>query len=281
MSIPSTSISSSNCAFVRSFVAEHAGIVLDEGKGYLVESRLLPIARKRGVASPDELVSQLRRSGDPELRSAIVEAMTTNETTFFRDSEPFEALRHHVLPDLIARRRATKKLRIWCGAASTGQEPYSVTMLLREHFPELAAWDVSHTATDLSEEVLRRARQGRFSRLEVNRGLPASYLVKYFDKDATDWVIKPTIRSAVRFDRMNLIKTWTLSGPFDLVMLRNVMIYFDAPTKRRILDGVRRLLTPDGYVFLGSAESTLGVHDAFERQTWQRTGFYRLIGRAS
>jgi chemotaxis protein methyltransferase CheR len=273
-------ISTSNCDYVRTFVAEQAGIVLDEGKGYLVESRLLPIARKRGVASTDELVSQLRLSGDPDLRLAIVEAMTTNETTFFRDVEPFEALKHSVIPDLIERRRSTRTLRIWCGASSTGQEPYSLMMLLREHFPELATWNISHTATDLSDEVLARARAGRFSRLEVNRGLPAAYLVKYFDKDATEWVIKPAIRNAVKFDRLNLIKTWPLRGPFDLVMLRNVMIYFDGTTKKQILDGVRRLLAPDAYLFLGSAETTIGIHDAFERQTWQRTGFYRLGGKA-
>ncbi len=272
-------VSRSNCDYVRAFVAEQAGIVLDEGKAYLVESRLLPIARRRGVASTDELVSQLRTTADPALRVAVVEALTTNETTFFRDIEPFEALRHAVLPDLVARRRDRRSLRIWCGASSTGQEPYSVTMLLREHFPELGSWDVRHVATDLSDEVLTRARTGRYSRLEINRGLPASYLVKYFDKDQAEWVLKPGVRDAVTFERLNLIRSWHLAPSFDLVMLRNVMIYFDTATKHRILERIRGLLAPDGYLFLGSAETTSGIHDAFERETWKRTGFYRLAGR--
>lgn len=268
-------VSSDNCQYVRAFVAEQAGIVLDEGKGYLVESRLLPIARKRGVASADELVTHLRRTGDVALKAAIVEAMTTNETTFFRDVEPFEALRNAVLPSLIAQRRDKRRLRIWYGASSTGQEPYSLVMLIKEHFPELASWKLEHVATDLSDEVLERARAGRFSRLEVNRGLPASYLLKYFEKDGTEWALKPDIRTAVNFDRLNLIKTWPISGTFDLVMLRNVMIYFDTPTKRQILERIRTLLAPDGYLFLGSAETTTGVHEGFMRETWQRTGFYR------
>lgn len=272
-------VSPSNCEFVRTFVAEQAGIVLDESKAYLVESRLMPIARRRGVASADELVTHLRRSGDAALRVDIIEAMTTNETTFFRDVEPFEALRHAVVPDLLERRRDRRTLRIWCGAASTGQESYSIVMLLKEHFPDLATWPVDHIATDLSNDVLKRARLGRFTRLEVNRGLPAAYLVKYFEKDGTEWVLKPALRHAVQFERMNLIEPWPLTGPFDLVMLRNVMIYFDAPTKRRILERIRRLLAPDGYLFLGSAETTMGIHDGFERQAWRRTGFYRLAGR--
>lgn len=270
-------ISVAEFELVKNLARTEAGLVLEAGKEYLVESRLQPVARSAGV-SLEELFVKLRGTRG-EIRDKVIDALTTNETTFFRDVEPFEALRQCVFPDLVTRRRPRRALRIWCGAASTGQEPYSVAMLLKEHFPELADWRVSHLATDLSDDVLDRARSGRYSRLEVNRGLPATYLLKYFDKDATEWVLKPAVRQAVTYDRLNLIKPWPITGPFDLVMLRNVMIYFDTATKRQILEKIRTHLAPDGYLFLGSAETTLGIHDGYERQAWQRTGFYRLAGR--
>jgi chemotaxis protein methyltransferase CheR len=269
-------ISAATFDFVRTLICDQAGIILERDKQYLVEARLIPVARKQGFDSADALVSQVSRTNDAALRQSVIEAMTTNETTFFRDGEPFEALRKHVIPDLVAKRAAAKELRIWCGAASTGQEPYSLAMLLLEDFPQLATWKVTIQATDLSEEVLARARKGRFTQLEVNRGLPITYLVKHFDKQGLEWELKPRVRERVAFDKLNLVKPWpSLMGPFDLVMLRNVMIYFDVPTKTQILDRMHRVLRSDGYLFLGSAETTMGLHDGYERQPWGKTGFYR------
>jgi chemotaxis protein methyltransferase CheR len=270
-------ISAATFDFVRTLVCDQAGIVLERDKHYLVEARLIPIARRRGFESADALVTHASRTGDAGLKQCVVEAMTTNETTFFRDVEPFEALRQHVVPAILDRRQVTKQLRIWCCAASTGQEPYSLAMLLQEQFPRLAAeaWTVSVFATDLSEEVLDRARQGRYTQLEMNRGLPATYLVKYFEKQGLEWQLKPTVRRIVSFDKLNLVKPWPDVGSFDIVMLRNVMIYFDVPTKQQVLERVRKVLRADGYLFLGSAETTMGIHDGFERETWRRTGFYR------
>jgi chemotaxis protein methyltransferase CheR len=269
-------ISAATFDFVRTLICDQAGIILERDKQYLVEARLMPIARKQGFDSADALVTQVSRTNDAALRQSVIEAMTTNETTFFRDGEPFEALRKHVIPDLITQRAAAKELRIWCGAASTGQEPYSLAMLLLEDFPQLATWKVTIHATDLSEEVLARARKGRYTQLEVNRGLPITYLVKHFDKQGLEWELKPRVRERVVFDKLNLVKPWpALIGPFDLVMLRNVMIYFDVPTKTQILDRMHRVLRSDAYLFLGSAETTMGIHDGYERQPWGKTGFYR------
>lgn len=275
-------ISAATFDFVRTLICDQAGIILERDKQYLVEARLMPIARKQGFDSADALVTQVSRTNDAALRQSVIEAMTTNETTFFRDGEPFEALRKHVIPDLVTQRAAVKELRIWCGAASTGQEPYSLAMLLLEDFPQLASWKVTIHATDLSEEVLARARKGRYTQLEVNRGLPITYLVKHFDKQGLEWELKPRVRERVVFEKLNLVKPWPgVMGPFDLVMLRNVMIYFDVPTKTQILDRMRRVLRSDGYLFLGSAETTMGIHDGYERQPWGKTGFYRPGAAAS
>jgi chemotaxis protein methyltransferase CheR len=268
-------ISPATFAFVRTLINDQAGIILEQDKQYLVEARLLPIARRRGFESADAFVTHASKTNDAALRQVVIEAMTTNETTFFRDGEPFEALRQHVLPELIEKRQAKKELRIWCGAASTGQEPYSLSMLLHEHFPQLASWNLSILGTDLSEEVLARARAGRYSQLEVNRGLPVNYLVKYFDKVGLEWELKAHVRKPVTYQKLNLVKPWASMGPFDLVMLRNVMIYFEVPTKTQILDRMHRVLRSDGYLLLGSAETTLGIHDGFTRVPWRRTGFYK------
>jgi chemotaxis protein methyltransferase CheR len=270
-------ISAATFDFVRDLVGDQAGIVLEREKHYLVDSRLMPIARRRGFASTDALVAHARASGDPDLRQSVIEAMTTNETTFFRDGEPFEALRHEVLPKLIAKREVARRLQIWCAASSTGQEPYSLAMMLQEHFPQLASWDISILGTDLSEDVLARARQGRYSQLEVNRGLPVMLLVKHFEKQGLEWHLKPALRQRVRFDKLNLVKPWPPLGSFDIVMLRNVMIYFDVPTKQRIFEQLSRVLRPDGYLFLGSAETTIGIHAGFQREAWGKTGFYRQV----
>jgi len=260
---------------IRTLVRDRSAIVLDDGKEYLVEARLAPIAKARGLASIDELSTQLT-AAHPELVEQVVEAMTTNETSFFRDLHPFQALRNHVLPELIKRRERERSLRIWCAACSTGQEPYTVAMLIREHFPQLADWQISITATDLSRVVLDRAREGIYRQLEVNRGLSSAQLVRFFDRSGMDWRLRPEIRNMVRFDTLNLIAPWPALPQADIVFLRNVLIYFDVDVKRQVLGKVRRQLAPDGFLFLGGAETTMNIDGAFERAPFDRAGCYRI-----
>jgi chemotaxis protein methyltransferase CheR len=257
-------------------VRRRSGIALDRTKEYLVEARLAMLARQQHIPSIDEIVARLRRLGAADLEKAVVTAMTTNETSFLRDQHPFEALKNHVIPDLIARRMASRRISMWCAASSTGQEPYTVAILLREHFPALAGWEINFLASDLSEEVLARARAGTFSQLEVNRGLPARWLVKYFKKQGTEWELIPEIRSMVQFKQVNLLETWPAMPPLDVVFIRNVLIYFEHETKKKILGRIRKLMMPDGYLFLGNAETTLNIDDSFQRSTFERSGCYRL-----
>lgn len=259
--------------YVRMFVFDQAGIVLENGKQYLVESRLLPIAKARGFDSLAKLVNVLK-GPDAALRRQVIEAMTTNETTFFRDVAPFEVLKKHVVPQLMESRRATRELKFWYGASSTGQEPYSVVMMLLENFPELANWRVTHYATDINIEVIERARAGKYNQVEINRGLPATHLVKYFEKAGTEWQLKPIVRDKVKFEQLNLVKAWPLLPTFDIIMLRNVMIYFDVDAKRQILTKLNRQLSPDGYLFLGGAETTMGIVDSFRRMQFDQAGCY-------
>jgi len=261
--------------YVRDLVQRRAAIVLETEKTYLVESRLQPLARREGFLNIAELVAKLRMSATGELHGRVVEAMTTNETSFFRDLQPFEAFRKVILPELIAK-RATRQLRIWCAACSTGQEPYSIAMLLREHFPQLATWDVKILATDLSTQVLEKARSGSFNQIEVNRGLGAPYLSKYFDRQGLTWQLKAPIRQMIEFRHMNLIEPWPTLPSMDVVFIRNVLIYFDIQTKKDILRRVRHLLRPDGYLFLGGAESTMNLDDSFVRTEVEKFSVYRL-----
>jgi chemotaxis protein methyltransferase CheR len=262
--------------FIRRLVLEQSAIVLEEDKGYLVESRLSPLARREGFASLDLLVRRLQAEPFHGLHRQAVEALTTNETSFFRDFHPFEALRKFVLPDLIARRAAERELSIWCAASSSGQEPYSLAMLIRESFAQLASWRVCILATDLSTDALARAREGRYSQLEVNRGLPASLLVKYFQKQGRDWFLRDDLRRMVDHQIVNLASAWPFLPPMDMVMMRNVLIYFGVETKKEILAKVRRVLKPDGYLFLGGAETTFSIDDSFERVQFERATCYRV-----
>jgi chemotaxis protein methyltransferase CheR len=264
--------------YVRKLVLARSAIVVDAGKEYLVESRLQPLAKVHGFATLDDFVSAMAASSFGTMHRQTVEAMTTNETSFFRDIHPFEALRLHILPDLIAQKAAQRTLNIWCAAASTGQEPYSIAMLLREHFPQLATWKVNFLATDLSNGVLAKARSGRYGQLEVNRGLPAPLLVKYFTKDGTEWVIKDEVRNMIEFRELNLIEPWPAMLTLDLVMIRNVLIYFDVPTKRAILGKVRQHMLPHAYLMLGGAESTMGIDEQYERVAHEKGVAYRLLG---
>lgn len=260
-----SAISAETYAYVRELVYRRAAIVLEAGKEYLVEARLGPVARQAGLPSIDDLVRKLRGDEKGPLVTQVVEAMTTNETSFFRDVHPFESLKAKILPDLVAARSATRSLKIWCAAASTGQEPYSIAMTIKEHFPQLDSWNVSIVATDINATVLGRARAGIFRPLEVNRGLPAPMLVKYFEREGADWRIKPSIRQMVSFQELNLLETqWPIFGGQDLVFIRNVLIYFDVPTKRQILGRIRKVLRPDGFLFLGGAETTVNIDDEYQ-----------------
>jgi chemotaxis protein methyltransferase CheR len=263
--------------YIAQLVHRRSAIVLEPGKEYLAESRLEGIAREHGLASVGELVSHMR-SGTLDLGDAVVDAMTTNETSFFRDAHPFNALRDSVLPELIEARRVARTISIWCGATSSGQEPYSVAMLIREHFPELASWQVRIIATDISPSMLERTRQGRYSQLEVNRGLPAPMLVKYFTRDGMHWVVSEDLRRMVSAQYLNLNERWPVMPPFDLVLLRNVLIYFDVPTKQQILAKVRQALRPDGLLLLGGAETTMNLDANFERIPHGRSTWYRPTG---
>ena len=256
--------SGESMSYLRELVYRRSAIVLQADKSYLIDSRLAPLAREAGLASIDELVGRIRRedAGAPLVRR-VIEAMTTNETLFFRDLHPFEALRQRILPELIRARSAQRRLRIWCAAASTGQEPYSIAMTLREHFPELVGWDVKIVATDINAAVLERARAGSYRQLEVNRGLPVAMLVKYFDRQGADWVVKPAIKDLVKFVELNLLDAWSI-GPQDIVFIRNVLIYFDVPTKRQLLGRVRNLLPRDGFLVLGGAETTNNIDDQYQ-----------------
>jgi len=262
--------------FVRKYIREAAAIVLEPGKEYLVESRLQTLAREEKIATVDELVAKMRLNPQGDLARKVVDAMTTNETSFFRDLHPFEALKKTLLPELLKRRAGDRQLSFWCGAASTGQETFSVLMTIAEHFPELLGWNLSYLATDLCSKALARCTNGRFSQLEVNRGLPAQLMVKYFTRQGAEWEFRPELRKRVDFREMNLVRDWHRMPPLDIVFLRNVLIYFDVETKKAILAKVRKVLRPGGYLLLGGAETTFNLDDAFERVVLEKTTCYRV-----
>lgn len=268
-------IAADTFADVRRFVRAEAAIVLEDDKQYLVEARLSPVARRHGFACVEDLVDAAVRGTDADARRRVLEAMTTNETSFFRDVAPFEVLRKDVLPEIVARNAATKTLNVWCGAASSGQEPYSVAMTIADHFPDLASWRVRLFATDLSEEMLQRCREATYSQFEVNRGLPAPALVKHFDRNGLNWIAKPSLRAMIEFAPLNLAKPLPAGPAWDVVFLRNVLIYFDVNTKRAILERVRRTMHPAGRLFLGAAETALGVDDGWERIPYERASVWK------
>lgn len=260
--------------YVRELIRRESAIVLDETKGYLIEARLAPIAREAGLETLATLVEALKR-GSGELRARVVEALTTNETSFFRDVHPFEGLAAHVLPELVQARESVRQIRVWSAAASTGQEAFSIAMVLREHTPELADWNVRVRGTDISRGVIAQARDGRYAQLEVNRGLPLKMLTRYFDRDGLSWRVKPELRAMVEFGQMNLVAPWPAMGRFDIVFMRNVLIYFDLPTRQLLLDRMKSVLAPDGYLFLGSSEMMAGVHDGYRMERNGRALWYR------
>jgi chemotaxis protein methyltransferase CheR len=270
------SISVTDFDYVRKLVRERAAIVLEDGKEYLVESRLTALARREGIPSVNDVIKQLRAAPSGPLQRLVIESMTTNESSFFRDVNPFAALQKTVVPEIMRLRAGERAINIWSCACSSGQEPYSLAMLLHEHFPELASWRVRIVATDLSTEMLARARSGIFSQLEVNRGLPAALLVRHFEKKGLEWQIRENLRRMIDFRELNLAGPWAgLPNP-DIVMLRNVLIYFDMPTKSKILGKVRQLLRPGGFVFLGTAETTMNLDDKYELHRADGAVFYKV-----
>lgn len=261
--------------FFTTLLEKHAGIALEPGKEYLVEARLTAVARDNEFASVSALLQQLRQTPVGGLHWQAIEALTTNETSFFRDEHPFNALRDVILPGLLARRATARALNIWCAAASTGQEPYSLAMLLRDSFPQLLNWNLSFIATDLSEAALARAREGRFNPTEIGRGLPPVFRQRYFIADGDGLRVRDEIRRMVAFRAMNLVGPWPNMPELDLVLLRNVLIYFNVETKRNILQKVQRYLRPDGCLLLGAAESTLHIEESYEVVHLEKTAYYR------
>jgi len=250
--------------YLRRCLKERSGLVLSADKQYLVESRLLPVARKAGLANLGELVLALKGTQDPALMTAVVEAMTTNESFFFRDKTPFEHFRLTIMPALLASRKNLRTIRIWCAAAACGQEPYSLAMCLKEIEAEIAGWHVEILATDLSGEVLEKARTGLYTQFEVQRGLPIQLLIRHFAQFGELWQIAPDIRAMVRYRQFNLLADFSHLGMFDLIFCRNVLIYFDQDTKTDVLDRLARVTAYDGYLVLGAAETVVGLTDRFK-----------------
>jgi chemotaxis protein methyltransferase CheR len=269
------SITTSDFQFVAQLVRQRAAIVLETGDEFLVESRLALLARRQSFPSLDGLIRTLRDGANEQLLGDVVEAMTANETSFFRDPLVFDALKQSVLPELIIARRPRRQLSLWCAAASSGQEPYSMAMLLRESFPETKDWSIRLTASDISHEMLARAREGVYSQLEVNRGLAPSWLTRYFEPDRTEWIIKDELRRMIDFKQINLIDSWPPLGPCDLILMRNVLLYFDRAAKRSILAKVAKVLAPDGLLVLGAAETAIDLSDLFDRISFDRLSCYR------
>lgn len=262
-----------NYKFLQDYIYKESGIVLDGDKQYLLETRLLPLIRQSQLSSLDALCVALRSNGNPPLRKQVVEAMTTHETLFFRDSSPFDALKAEILPRLIRERAATRKLSFWSAAASSGQEAYSIAMLLLEM--GLEGWSIKILGTDLSGQIVERARLGKYMQIEVNRGLPATHLVKYFERQGMEWQIKDHVRRMVQFEPFDLRQSMRSKGPFDVVFCRNVLIYFDTETKRSILRELRGTLFSGGHLVLGGSETTLGLDDSFKRVPVGRAILYQ------
>ena len=266
--------------FICQILRERSGLVLTNDKAYLLESRLLPVARKWKLATFDDLVRIIRSKMDEAVIRDVVEAMTTNESFFFRDTKPFDQFKALVLPALLKSRAASRTIRIWSAACSSGQEPYSLAMILSEMAAQLNGWKIEIVGTDLSSEILNRAKEGMYSQFEVQRGLPITMLVKYFAQIGDRWQINAKIRGMVQYKEFNLLQDPMPLGRFDVVFCRNVLIYFDQPTKTRVLNSVSKLMPEDGFLFLGGAETVLGITDKFQMVPGQR-GVYGVASASA
>lgn len=267
--------------FLATLVKERSGLVLTQDKAYLLESRLMPVARKRGMKGLEELVASLRARMDNALADEITEAMTTNESFFFRDIKPFDIFKDTVLPNLLKTRAHKKSFRIWCAAASSGQEPYSIAMVLKEAAAQLAGWRYEIIGTDISKEMLDKAQAGLYSQFEVQRGLPVQHLVKYFKKRDDLWQIDSSLRGMVQYKEFNLLDDMKALGTFDVVFCRNVLIYFDQQTKGEVLGKMSQQMSDDGVLYLGGAETVLGISDAFKPVPGLRGIYARTAGTTS
>ena len=262
----------------KNLLKERSGLTLSADKSYLLESRLNPIAKKWGYASLDTMTVALQGVPDKNLINDIVEAMTTNETSFFRDLKPFDLFKDFVLPTIQEQRAAKKEINIWCAAASSGQEPYSLSMILKDlETTSFAKWRAKIKATDLSNEILEQAREGLYSQFEVQRGLPIQMLMKHFEQEEEKWRIKDEIRKMVQYDIFNLLDNMSSLGTFDIIFCRNVLIYFDETTKSEVLARMQKQLAPDGFLFLGGAETVLGITDVF-KPVPEKRGLYAPSG---
>ncbi|MBR0758143.1 protein-glutamate O-methyltransferase CheR [Bradyrhizobium jicamae] len=259
--------------YLRKLLKDQSGLDLSADKQYLIESRLLPLARKAGLAGIPDLVARMKGGSSSHI-AQVVEAMTTNETFFFRDKVPFDHFRDTIMPEVLKARAARKSVRIWCAAGSTGQEPYSLSMCLKEMSAQLAGWRVEIVATDLSNEVLEKSKAGIYSQFEVQRGLPIQMLVKYFKQSGETWQVNPELRAMVQHRQLNLLHDFSQLGTFDVIFCRNVLIYFDQDTKINIFNRLARSVEGDGFLVLGAAETVVGLTDTFKPFPDKR-GLYR------
>ncbi len=269
-------VSTSDFQFLQNLVYDRSAVVLHAEKTYLAELYLQPIAESAGFATIADLVTYLRDQPFSSLHSQVIESLVTNETFFFRDYYPFEALKKFVLPELVQKRAIGRSLNIWCAACSNGQEPYSIAMLIKEYFPMLARWSVKLIASDFSSKVLAKAKQGRYNELETQRGLPENFRDRYFQRSDRDWQLHDEILQMVEFRQINLVRSWSSVPKSDIIFLRNVLIYFDIPTKKYLLKKVKQQLNPDGYLFLGNAETTIHLDESFKRVQFEKAICYRL-----
>jgi chemotaxis protein methyltransferase CheR len=272
-------ISDDNLDWVCRLVRERTANQLTREKGYLVETRLAPLVRDAGHQRLDDFIAELRSRPGSAVNRLVTEALTINETSFFRDVSPFMALAERALPALIERRRSDRCIHLWSAACSTGQEPYSLALLIRERFPQLAGWTIRLIASDICARVLARARSGVYSQTEINRGLPARMLVRYFEPlEKGEWRLRDEIRELVDFRDLNLAMPWPAMPPLDLVLLRNVLIYFDDATRREVLKRVRSAMHPEGFLLLGASETPMFIDDQFEPMPGDVGTIYRIRG---
>ena len=266
--------------YITKFLLDTTGLSLGENKEYLLEARLIPIAQAHGMNGIEDLALSLRSRLDRSLEQEVMEAMTTNESSFFRDKRPFEEFKNSVMPDLIAERKLTKKLRIWCAACSNGQEPYSIVMTLRESFPELIDWNIQIVGTDLCTKALSRAESGVYSQFEVQRGLPVQLLMKYFEQSEQGWKFNAGSGVNIQWKHLNLLEDFKHLGMFDIVFCRNVLIYFEPDLKRNILDRVRDQMNSSGVLLLGAAETVLGISDHYSKLSGCQSAIYQVGGKS-
>ena len=248
----------------KDILKKQSGFVLKQDKAYLLESKLNPVAKKWGYEDISAMTNTLRGMPSKDLVTDIVEAMTTNETSFFRDTRPFDILKDTVLPYFKSQTTRQKNLKIWCAAASSGQEPYSIAMTLKEQEAAMPGWTYDLTATDISHEILEQAKEGIYTQFEVQRGLPITHLMKYFTQDDTKWIVNEDLKSMIKYQYFNLLDSMASLGQFDVIFCRNVLIYFDTPTKKNVLERMSKQLSPDGFLFLGGAETVMGITDMFQ-----------------